>query len=168
MVPMNILTLIAAPAPAPSIIVLQPQEEPVSEGKSRVVPICIGATEAIALTNALEGNRFERPSTHDLILDTLASLDAIVDHVLINDVKGTVFFARLTLSQHGRLIEVDARPSDAINLAVRQGAHIYMDEQILDKTSYPYLFKTPIDEEAAVQDFHDFLESITPEDFAER
>ena len=165
MVPLHILTLIATPAPAPSILVLQPDEEPAGEGVSRIVPIYIGAPEALALTSALEEQRFARPTTHDLLLDTIASLDATIDHVLVNDVKNGVFYARLTLSQHGRLIDLDARPSDAITLAVRHGAPLYIDEDVLDRASYPYLFKQPIDEEAVIGDFHDFLEGISPEDF---
>ena len=166
MVPLHILTLIATPAPAPSILVMQPDEEPVGEGKSRVVPIFIGAPEALALTNALEDARYARPSTHDLMLDAITSLDATIDHVLINDVKGNVFYARLTLSQHGRLVDLDARPSDAVTLAVRHSAPIYIEEGVLEKASYPYLFKKPIDEETAIDDFRDFLEDLSPDDFA--
>ena len=166
MVPLHILTLIATPAPAPSILVLQPDEEPVSEGKSRIVPIYIGAPEALALTNALEEQRYARPTTHDLLLDAITSLDAAIDHVLINDARNSVFYARLTLAQHGRLVELDARPSDAITLAVRFGAPVYIEEDVLERASYPYLFKKPIDEEDAIDDFRDFLENITPDDFA--
>ena len=165
MVPLSILTLIAAPSPAPSVLVLKSEEEPAVEGKSRVVPIYIGAVEAIALTAALEERRFARPSTHDLMLDALANLDATVDHVLINDARGDIFFARLTLSQHGRLIDIDARPSDAINLAIRQDANIFIDEQVLERTSFPYIFRQPLDEETAVEDFRDFLEHLSPADF---
>ena len=166
MVPLHILTLIATPAPAPSILVLQPDEEPVSEGKSRIVPIYIGAPEALALTNALEEQRYARPTTHDLLLDAITSLDAAIYHVLINDARNSVFYARLTLAQHGRLVELDARPSDAITLAVRFGAPVYIEEDVLERASYPYLFKKPIDEEDAIDDFRDFLENITPDDFA--
>ena len=165
MVEMSILTLIAAPPPAPSILVLQPDEEPVAEGLSRIVPIFIGTPEAVALSSALEEQRFERPTTHDLLLDAVTSLDASIDHALINDVRGNVFYARLTLSQHGRLVDLDARPSDAIALAVRFGAPIYIDETVLEKASFPYLFKQPLDEDAAIQDFHEFLENLSPEDF---
>ena len=165
MVPLHILTLIATPAPAPSILVLQPDEEPVSEGVSRIVPIYIGAPEALALANALEGQRYARPTTHDLLLDAIANLDATIDHVLINDTKNGVFYARLTLSQHGRLIDLDARPSDAITLAVRLDAPLYVEEDVLDKASFPYLFKQPVDEETILGDFHEFLEDVSPEDF---
>ena len=167
MIPMNILTLIASQAPSPSILVLEPDEERISEGKSRVVPIYVGFIEALNLGAAIEGARFERPSTHDLMLDAFTSLDTTIDHVLLNDAKGSTFFARLALLHHGRMIELDARPSDAISLAVRQGAPIYMNEDVLERTSYPYLFKTPYNEEQAIEDFRAFLDDIAPEDFQE-
>lgn len=165
MVPVTILTLIASSAPAPSIIVLQPQEKQVRPGRERIVPIWIGTVEAINLGMALESQRYERPSTHDLFLDAVTSLDATVDHVFIDRVKDKTFFAKLVLSQHGRLIQLDARPSDALALAVRQQAPLYIDEHVLDTASYPYIYKEPFDEEQAVSDFHDFLEHITPDDF---
>ena len=167
MVPMNVLTLVAAAAPSPSILVLQPDEKPVEHGKSRVVPIYVGVVEALNLGAALEHAKFGRPTTHDLMLDAFTNLDATVDHVLINDVKDSTFFARLTLAQHDRLIDLDARPSDAIALAIRQSAPIYIDEDVLERASFPYLYKTPFSEEAAVNDFRDFLENLSPEDFLE-
>jgi len=165
MIPLKVLTLIASPAPAPSILVLQPEEEQISPGKSRVIPIYIGVVEAMALGAALEQMRFSRPNTHDLVMDMLASLDTMVDHVLINDVKGKTFFAQLTLSQHGRLIDVDARPYDALALAIRQDAPLFVEEEVLETASYPYLFKTPLDEEQALDEFKDFLDNLSPEDF---
>ena len=145
MIPVRIQTLIVTAAPAPSIIVLQPVEE-TQNGKSRVVPIWIGAAEAAQMGVALEKARFTRPMTHDLFLDALTNLDARVDHVVINDVKGPTFFARLALRQ-GRLIELDARPSDALSLAVRQEAPIYIEDNVLERASFPYLFKKAPDEE---------------------
>lgn len=163
---LNILTLIVTGVDSPSFLVLEPVEEPVAEGKSRVVPICVGPHEAISLGMTLEGSRFARPMTHDLMLDALTNLDAVVDHVLICDMKDGTFFARLCLSQHGRLIDLDARPSDAIVLALRQGAKIYIDEDVLEHASYPYLFNRPYNEEQIVDDFKTFLEGVSPDDFA--
>lgn len=167
MVPVNIQTLIVTAAPAPSILVLQPREEPTQPGKYRVVPIWVGANEAAYLGMALEKARFARPMAHDLLLDALTNLDACVDHVLINEVKGAMFFARLTLKQHDRLIDLDARPSDAIALALRQEAPIYIDEQVLEHASFPYVFKKNPDEEEELAEFRTFLEGLAPEDFKE-
>ena len=126
MIPVTVQTLIVSAAPSPSIIVLQPVEEIVQEGKSRIIPIWVGVNEATQMGIALEKARFSRPMTHDLFLDALTNLDAQIDHVVINDVQGATFFARLTLRQHDRLIDLDARPSDALALAVRQKAPIFV------------------------------------------
>lgn len=165
MVELKVLTLIMTGMGSPSFLVLQPVEDPTSEGKSRVVPICVGPTEAMALGMVLERTRFARPMTHDLMLDAFTNLDAVIDHVLVCDVKDGTFFARLCLSQHGRLIDLDARPSDAIALALRQDAPVYIDEDVLEKASFPYLFKRPYDEDRIVEDFKSFLEDVSPDDF---
>lgn len=167
MVELKVLTLIVTGTGSPSFLVLQPLEELVSEGKSRVVPICVGPAEALGLGAVLESARFVRPMTHDLMLDALTNLDARIDHVLINDMKDGTFYARLCLAQHGRLIDLDARPSDAIALALRQASPVYIDEDVLERASFPYLFNRPYDEEAIVDDFKSFLENVSPDDFVE-
>lgn len=167
MVELKVLTLIVMDPGNPSFLVLEPVEAPVSEGKSRVVPICIGPHEAMGLGAALEGARFSRPMTHDLMLDAFTNLDARIDHTLIHAVKNGTFFAQLVLRQYDRLIQLDARPSDAITLAVREGAPIYIDEKVLESASFPYLFKEPFDEERVVSEFKSFLENLSPDDFAE-
>ena len=125
MISVRIQTLIVSNAPSLSVLVLQPEDEINSNINSRVVPIWIGIPEAAQLGLAIEQARLPRPMTHDLFLDALTNLDSYVDHILINDVKGSTFFAKRVLRQHNRLIELDARPSDAITLAVRQGAPLY-------------------------------------------
>ena len=167
MKPVNVQTLIVSAAPAPSILVLQPIEEPSQPGKYRIVPIWVGMNEATQLGIALEKARLARPMTHDLFLDALTNLDARVDHVVINDVKGAMFFARLTLRQHDRLIDLDARPSDALALAVRQKAPIYIVEDVLERASFPYVLRRtePEASEAELSEFKKFLEGLAPEDF---
>ena len=165
MVPVNVLTLIAASAPSPSILVLRPEEEQPRRGRERIVPIWVGAPETMNLGFALENVRLDRPTTHDLFLDSITSLDATIDHVLITQVKGMTFFAELVISQHGRLIQVDARPSDAIALAIRQKAPLYINEDVLEQASFPYLYKEPFDGEEALRDFQEFLEDVSPDDF---
>lgn len=167
MVPVNIQTLIVSAAPAPSIIVLQPVEEALQDGKYRIVPIWVGVNEATQMGIALEKARFSRPMTHDLFLDALTNLDARVDHVVISDVKGSTFFARLALRQHDRLIDLDARPSDALALAIRQKAPVYIEEDVLERASFPYVIKgtAPVNAEEELGEFRQFLEGLAPEDF---
>lgn len=167
MIPVRIQTLIVASAPAPSIIVLQPLEETDQEGSVSVVPIWVGINEATQMGIALEKARFSRPMTHDLFLDALTNLDATIDHVFIHDVSDSTFFAKLVLRQHARLIELDARPSDALALAVRQEAPIFIADEVLEKASFAYSFKkSPVDEEE-IDAFHEFIEGLAPKDFEE-
>ena len=167
MVPVKIQTLIVSSAPSPSIIVLQPIEEAPQNNNFRIVPIWVGINEATQIGIALEKARFSRPMTHDLFLDSLTNLDARIDHVLINEVNGPTFFAKLVLRQHDRLIELDARPSDALALAIRQQAPLYIDEAVLEKASFPYVFKNNPDEETEVAEFRHFVEGLAPEDFSD-
>ena len=119
MVPLKVLTLVVAGQNQPSVLVLQPVEETPAR-KARVVPIWIGPTEAAQIGMALEHVKFARPMTHDLMLDALTNLDARVDSMVIYGSKGQMFFAHLVLSQGGRLITLDARPSDAIAILKRR------------------------------------------------
>lgn len=164
MVPVSVLTLIMSPVPAPSILVLQPTEDVGSTENSRVVPIWVGVSEATMLGIALEKARFKRPMTHDLFLDALTCLDARVDHVVIDRVEGPTFYAKLTLAAHGRTMTLDARPSDAISLALREDAPLYMEESVLEHASFPYLFNDEESPEQVMANFHDFVEGLSPDD----
>ena len=130
--------------------------------------IQIGLTEATQMGLAIENIRLPRPVTHDVFLDALTNLNTYVDHVLIAGVKNETFFVRLYLRHHGDLIDLDARPSDAINLAVRQNAPIYIEEDVLEKESYPFIIKkNHILNENDIEQFHTFIKTIEPEDFEE-
>ena len=169
MVPIAVQKIIIGSAPGPSILVLQPIEESPVPGVSRIVPIMVGAAEAAQLHLAVTHTKVARPTTHDLLLDALTNLDASVDHVLIDKVKGSLFFAKLTLRQHGRLIELDARPSDALSLALREDAPLYINEDVLERASYPYIVRKPIEDESAedeLEEFRSFLEDLDPKDFS--
>lgn len=113
-------------------IVLQPP------GRKKVVPIFIGPLETYSISSALEDQKSERPMTHDLVKAILVSLEYRVSRVVINNFKNGTFYARLFISNsidETDVIEVDARPSDSIALAVRFGASIFMDEDVYDKVS---------------------------------
>lgn len=165
MIPVDVLTLIMSPMPGPSILVLQPSADIGKKQNGRVVPIWVGVTEATQLGVALEHVRFARPMTHDLFLDALTNLDTVVESVVIDDMQGATFFAKLKLQHHGRTITLDARPSDAVSLALREQAPLYMTEAVLEKASFPYLFGSGVDEEGEIQEFHEFISHIAPEDF---
>lgn len=167
MVPVSVLSLIVGELPSPSIVVLKPQEEPRDATISRVIPIWIGPTEAMQIGAAMEHLKYPRPMTHDLFLDALTNLDAHIEQVIIDDVKGSTFKSKILLRQHGRLIRLDSRPSDALSLAIRQSAPMFIEDRVLDRVSFPYINKSAISEnpEDILSDFHSFLSTLTPDDF---
>lgn len=167
MIPADIRTLVVIQPPSPSFVVLEPDKEHNPDGK--VVPIWIGHTEALYLGMALERRRFERPMTHDLLLDIMTNLDGSVERVNITKVEKATFFAQVVLKQYDRLITIDARPSDALALAVRQAAPIFMDEDVVNHVGCTFKLQTHQegeDKAKEMEEFHEFLSNLTPEDFS--
>jgi bifunctional DNase/RNase len=101
----------------------------------RKLPIVIGPFEAAAITLVLEGQTPDRPMTHDLVRNILERLDTSIERVVIDDLWGNTYYAKIWLQQGDQEMEIDSRPSDAIALAVRFDAPIYVAEGILDRAS---------------------------------
>lgn len=99
---------------------------------ARLVPIWIGVMEASAIAAALEGVDLPRPMTHDLLKNVLDQLGATVLRVDIPRIEENTFYALITVSHAGRMLEVDARPSDSIALAVRVGCDIGVAQEVID------------------------------------
>jgi hypothetical protein len=125
----------------------------------RYLPIWIGAVEATAIAYEQQGVKPPRPLTHDLMRDILTALNAPLRAVEIMELKDNVYFADLLL---GDGVRVSARPSDSIALALRVGAPIRCAEQILTDVG----IVIPDEQEDEVEKFREFLEQVTPEDFA--
>lgn len=163
MVPVIIETLVVGIPPSPSVVVLRP---PADHGNgSRVLPIWIGPTEAASIGIALEGQLHVRPMTHDFLVNVITVLGAEVESIVIDRVEGSTFYATVNLSRGGEQIRVDARPSDSIALAVRTQSPLYVDEDVLNSSSFPYLFADNNTREESMEEFRSFLDSISPEDF---
>ncbi len=99
----------------------------------RYLPIWIGPAEADAIAVRLQEVAVARPLTHDLLRSVIEALGATVSHVVVNDLANDTFYAKIYLEAHGRLLEIDSRPSDAIALAVRTQSPIYAEESVLEK-----------------------------------
>lgn len=99
----------------------------------RYLPIWIGPFEADAIAMAIQGHEPQRPLTHDLLKSTIGEMGGTVRHIFVNDIQENTFFARVVIEQSGQTIEVDARPSDAIALAVRTEVPIYVENHVLDQ-----------------------------------
>jgi bifunctional DNase/RNase len=103
----------------------------------RYLPIWIGAFEADAIALALQGHEPQRPMTHDLLKTVFGELGAAISHILINDIHDSTFYARIVVEQGSHTIEIDARPSDAIALAVRTDVPIFVEQHVLDQAGVP-------------------------------
>lgn len=99
----------------------------------RVLPIYIGLAEAISIFTALRGEIPPRPMTHDLMVDVISKLNAKIEKIVIDDLVDNTFYARLILKHNDTTIEVDARPSDSIALAVRIACPIYVEEEVIEE-----------------------------------
>ncbi len=128
----------------------------------RYLPIWIGAVEATAIAFALQGIQTPRPMTHDLMRDLLTETGVEVERIVINDLIDQTFYALIRLQANGGTAEVSSRPSDAIALAVRISAPIFADESVLDQAG----IELKDEEETEVEKFREFLDQVTPEDFA--
>ena len=99
----------------------------------RYLPIWIGPAEADAIAVTLQGVAVPRPLTHDLLHTVIDTLGANINSIIVSDLKNDTFYARIILKVDGEQLEVDSRPSDALALAVRAEAPIYVEEVVLDK-----------------------------------
>lgn len=167
LVRMDIHTIAIGGGIVPSLVVLRSRPKDGSEPIQ--LPIRIGTIEATAISMGLEGTHHERPMTHDLMKSLVDSLGAQLDSVAIIDVLGTTFYAQLNLvTSSGTRVEVDCRPSDAIALAVRVGAPILADEQVLSSATLPdFKGVEKVEKEQELERFHDFVESLSPSDFTD-
>jgi bifunctional DNase/RNase len=101
----------------------------------RGFPIVIGIVEIFAIDRRIKGIKPPRPMTHDLLEKIIASLDAKIEKIVINDLRHHTFYARIYLRYNGQVVEIDSRPSDAIALSVAVKAPIFVAEHVFDKAS---------------------------------
>lgn len=103
--------------------------------RDRYLPIWIGAWEASAIAMRLQGLTAERPITHDLFAATIEALGARIDRIVIAALADETYHAQLVLDVNGRSVELDARPSDCVALAVRTSTRIFVAEEVLDQAA---------------------------------
>lgn len=136
---------------------------------ARTLPIFIGAPEARAIALALEGVVTERPMTHDLVRDMLTALGARLARVVVTELRDTTYFAEMQLEANGREIVVSSRPSDAIAVAVRTGASLFVADELLDSEGFILQADDEDDEEEGAEElvdqFREFIQGVRPEDF---
>jgi hypothetical protein len=137
------------------IIILKDAED------RKALPIWVGIFEANAIALEIEKIATPRPMTHDLIKNILDRLGAVVQQVIINDLRENTFYAIIEISINGSRIAIDSRPSDAIAIALRFNAPIFVDEGVISKAK-----NIDVSDEKEENDrWREWLENLKPEDF---
>jgi uncharacterized protein len=132
---------------------------------NKFLPIWIGHPEAAAILMKLQGATTPRPMTHDLVTDMLTQLDAQVVRITVTELRDSTFYAQITVQQDGSEIEIDSRPSDAIALAIRAEAPIFVADRVIEESAIEFEGEE-VNEEEIVSEFKQFLENVSPEEFA--
>jgi hypothetical protein len=155
-VEMKVRGLALDPVSNMPIIILRDEEE------KRSLPIWVGIFEANAIALELEKITTPRPMTHDLIKNILESVDAKVEKIVVNDLRDNTFFALIHLRLGEEEITVDSRPSDAIALALRVGAPIFVDDDVVRRAKSVEVAPKESDDQEKLKEW---LENLKPEDF---
>jgi hypothetical protein len=129
-------------SPAPVVLL--------EDEKARIVPIFVGLSEAISIHHALSGELSPRPMTHDLFISVLECLSASITNVLIDDLDGGIYYARLTIKNGSKQSEIDARPSDCLALAPRSCAPIEVQEKVVLESS---ISKTDVEKLISIDNY---------------
>jgi bifunctional DNase/RNase len=134
------------------------------EDKNRFLPIWIGHPEAAAILMKLQKTELPRPMTHDLLANVIERLSAAVSAVIVTELRDNTFYAVVQLDVNGEELRVDSRPSDAIALAVRADAPIYVSTELLNANGIEFEQEVE-DVEDVVKEFRKFLDEVSPQDF---
>jgi len=141
------------------IIILKLEED------DRAVPIWIGLLEAISIVSALQNISFDRPMTHDLCKNFMDVLNVIVTKVEVCDLKDNTYYAKIYCTSEDNKFTLDARPSDAIAMALRFNASIYVDDIIIEKAHAIGKDVEVMDKSEEGKKWADYLNKLSPDDF---
>jgi len=141
------------------VVILQEKEG------ERVLPIWIGPAEASAIAMELAGVKFARPLTHDLLKQLIVGLGARLHRVLITQVKENTYYAELHVHRDDHVIQIDARPSDSIAIALRLNAPIFTQEDLLELTSVDAAETQKDSGSLDAESLKTYLQNLDPEDF---
>jgi bifunctional DNase/RNase len=155
-VEMKVRGLALDPVSNMPIIILRDEEE------KRSLPIWVGIFEANAIALELEKIATPRPMTHDLIKNVLEAVEAKIEKIVVNDLRENTFFALIHLRMGEEEITVDSRPSDAIALALRAGAPIFVDDDVVRRAKSVEVAPKETDDQEKLKEW---LENLKPEDF---
>jgi bifunctional DNase/RNase len=129
------------------------------------LPIWIGLLEATAIASEMEGIKFSRPMTHDLLKNMMDMVDVKVVRIEISDLKDNTYYAVIHFKQGEKEMTLDARPSDALAISLRVKAPIFVAEKVIKQSSRIDLKSEPQDKSEKGKKWQEILESLNPEDF---
>ncbi len=155
----SIAGLTMDPASNTPIIILK------SEKSNQAIPIWIGLLEATSIASALQKIKYERPMTHDLFKNFTELLDISISKIEVCDLRDNTFYAKIYFISKDGNFEMDARPSDAIALALRFDAPIFVADEIMQKSKMGDGEAEILDTSEEGKKWADYLESLSPEDF---
>lgn len=147
------------PASNTPIIILKADDD------EQAIPIWIGLLEATSIASALQDIKFDRPMTHDLFKNFSEIFDAVVTRVEVCDLKDNTFYARIYVKAGDKSFDMDARPSDAIAIALRFNAPIFVDDRVVQKSKSGEGPSEVFDESEEGRKWAEYLEKLNPEDF---
>jgi len=131
----------------------------------RTLPIWIGLLEATAIASELEGIKFNRPMTHDLLKSIMDEISLKINKIEVCDLRNNTYYALIYMNFQGKEISIDARPSDALALSLRVNAPIFVSEDVIVKSSQIDLSAEPEDKTEQGKKWQEILEKLNPEDF---
>jgi len=155
----SIAGLTMDPASNTPIIILK------SEDNNQAIPIWIGLLEATSIASALQSIKYERPMTHDLFKNFSDTLQISIAKVEVCDLKDNTFFARIYFVSKDNNFDIDARPSDAIALALRFDAPIFVEDSVMQKSKISDVEGEAMDTSEEGKKWADYLANLPPDDF---
>lgn len=156
MVEMKVQGLVFDSETNQSIVILK------EETTGRTLPIWVGIFEANAINMGMEHTWTPRPMTHDLIRNIIEKMNAVVRKIMVTELRSNTFYAVIVLEVEGREVEVDSRPSDAIALALRTQAPIFVAEKVLESAGHG---ESKDKKETSDKWIDDLFDKLKPEDF---
>ena len=129
------------------------------------LPIWIGLLEATAIASEMEGIKFSRPMTHDLLKNVMDMVDVKVARIEVSDLKDNTYYAVIHLKQGEKEMTLDARPSDALAISLRVKAPVFVAEKVIKQSSRIDLKSEPQDKSEKGKKWQEILESLNPDDF---
>jgi bifunctional DNase/RNase len=147
------------PASNTPIIILKTEDD------DQAIPIWIGLLEATSIASAIQNIKYERPMTHDLFKNFVEQLGMSIAKIEVCDLKENTFYARVHFHSQDQSFDMDARPSDAIALALRFNAPIYVDDSVIERSKIGDGEVEVLDKSEEGKKLADYLESLSPEDF---